>query len=334
MATVKESYADKIRRSMRSKAEGAAAGGGNGTDFNPDFGTTRIRVLPPIGEDFPKNINSIDENSMFYHSHKFHFIPESIEDIGTSKGKFLWVGRTFTDKNGREQKNPIAEAVAQFYTVGRKENDADLLKLGGALKLKRNFYMNIIKYNDDGSYEYRTLTDKTNEGKLIKVICAAMGLPFFRDIDDNWVDKNSIDYDEDQEYYDLVDVENGFDFKIVKEKTGVNPWDISFEKSFVMKKKPRALDEDELALMGKRIDLKKAVQYETSFEVMKGILDGLMGDDEEDNDKPEKSERAPAKESAKTKIARPTPPMASSPVAEEVNTMDDDSMDDLLNELD
>ena len=229
-----ETYAEKLRKSMRTKAEGASAGsGGNPNEFSPDFGTTRIRVLPPIGEDFESNPMSIDENALFYHSHKFHFIPESINDIGTSKGKFLWVPKTLVDKHGKEQKNPIAEAVAEFYAVGRKEEDENLLKLGGALKLKRNYFLNIIKYNDDGSMEYKTLTDKTNEGKLIKVICAAMGLPFFRDIDDNWVDKNSMEYDDEQEYFDLLDLTEGYDLKNNKEKTGTNPWDISFEKSFV-----------------------------------------------------------------------------------------------------
>jgi len=326
-AVTKESYADKLRRSMRSKAEAAASGGGNGLEFNPEIGTTRIRILPPVGKDFPKNVMSVDEEANFYHSHKFHFIPESIEDIGTSKGKFLWVGRSLVDKNGREQKNPIAEAVAQFYAVGRKEKDENLLKLGGALKLKRNYHMNIIKYNDDGSFEYRTLTDKTNEGKLIKVICAAMGLPFFRYIDDNWVDKNSNEYDADQEYYDLLDLEDGYDFKIVKEKTGVNPWDISFEKSFVMKKASRALTDEELEMMASRVDLKTTVAYETSFEKVQGILDGLMGD-ESSEEEVEVEETTPVKKTS----AKPVPPKAMPKTP--ITASDDESIDDMLDKLD
>jgi hypothetical protein len=332
MATkTKETYAEKLRSAMRKKAEDASASkGGNPLEFNPDFGTTRIRILPPIGDDFETDPMSIGEDKLFYHSHKFHFIPDSVEDIGTSKGKFMWVGRTLTDKFGKERKNPLAEAVAQFYSVGRKENDESLLKLGGALKLKRNYCLNILKYNEDGTAEFRILTDKTNEGKLIKVICAAMGLPFFRDVDDNWVDKNSMEYDEDQEFYDLLDIENGYDFKIVKEKTGVNPWDISFEKSFVMKKSSRALTDEERELMGKRVDLKTTVQYETSYEAVKAILDNLMGEDSVDDEAEvdEVQDVKPAPKKVPVKSAKPT--ITKTPV----DNMDEESMDNMLSELD
>lgn len=325
-AVTKESYADKLRKAMRTKA---AEGGSNGNplEFTPDLGTTRIRILPPVGEDFPKDPMNCSDSDMFYHTHKFHFIPDSVAELGTSKGRFMWIGKTLYDKDGKEHKNPIAEAVQQFYSVGRKENDEDLLKLGGALKLKRHFYANIIKYNEDGSFEYRTLVDKTNEGKLMKVICAAMGLPFFRDIDDNWVDANSTEYDEDQEFYDLLDLVSGYDFKIVKEKTGVNPWDISYEKSFVIKKAARALSDEELELMSQRVNLKTAVQHETSYEKVKGILDGLIGENTEDTSGT--SEPTPV---AKKPMPKTVPKTASA--IKQAPAADDESLDKLLDELD
>ena len=61
-----------------------------------------------------------------------------------------------------------------------------------------------------------------------------MGIPFYRDIEDGWVDKETEEVDPDFKPVDLVDPKAGCDFKIVKSKTGKNPWDISFEKSFAL----------------------------------------------------------------------------------------------------
>ena len=101
-AVTKESYADKLRKAMRTKA---AEGGSNGNplEFAPDLGTTRIRILPPVGEDFPKDPMNCSDSDMFYHTHKFHFIPDSVAELGTSKGRFMWIGKTLYDKDGKEE---------------------------------------------------------------------------------------------------------------------------------------------------------------------------------------------------------------------------------------
>ena len=330
----KQTMADKVREAMAKKVAEKPASTGDPAEWHPDFGAYRIRLLPPIGSDFPKNPYSISESEMFYYSQKFHFIPSlSMEEVAAGKfepkGKFLWVSKDLYDKNGVLKRDPISEAVKQWYAVGREENDQSLKNLGGALKLKRHYFTNIILYHEDGSFEYRRLVDRTNEGKLMKVICAAMGLPFIRDIDDNWVDNENY-FDPDQEYYDLIDPDNGFDFKIVKEKTGNNNWDISFEKSFVMKKSQRTLSDEEKELMAERINLRNAVDVTTSYEAVKAELDNFLGEDYEDEE--DEAEKTP-----KTKVTS-KPGLSSKPKTKKTEVADEEDdvegLDDMLDELD
>ena len=319
-----KSYADKVREKMQKKAGEATSGStGDPREWTPDVGTHRIRILPPVGAKFPKDQQSCSDDNLFYHTHRFHWVPKSLDDLQNKEGKFLWTLKEF-DVNGKTKRCPICEAVDQWYSVGRAEKDQTLLNMGSALKLKRHFFMNVIRYTEDGKPEFRILVDRTNEGKLIKVICAAMGIPFFRDIEDNWVDKNSTAYDPDQEYYDLVDPEQGYDFKINREKTGNNNWDISYEKSFVIKKAPRALSDEELELMGSRVDLINYKEYVTDYNVVKRLLDGLLGEAEVEE----------AKEDSAPKKAAPKPVAKPATTKKPTSKDDDESMDDMLNELD
>ena len=59
----------------------------------------------------------------------------------------------------------------------------------GKIKRKRNSYWNAIVYDADGNPTYKVLRDTTNEGKLTRILCQVMGIPFFRDVEDNWVVK-------------------------------------------------------------------------------------------------------------------------------------------------
>lgn len=324
-----KSYADKVRAKMQKKAEdSSSASKGHPKEWSPDVGTHKIRILPPVGAKFPKDPLSSNNEDIFYNTFKFHWVPNSLDDLDSNKnGKYLWAPSKF-DVDGKSVRCPICEAVDQWYSIGRAENDKSLTDMGGALKLKRHYFLNIILYTAEGPV-HKVLVDRSNEGKLVKILCAAMGLPFFRDIEDNWLDKNSMEYDEDKEYYDLVDIEEGYDFKIIKEKTGNNPWDISYAKSFVMEKKSRALDADDLELMGERVDLKTHIDYETNFNVVKAILDNLLGDgitDDEEMDEDDKDDPAKKKSVVKSKTSKK--------VIEEVEDEDDESMDDMLDELD
>lgn len=278
----KKNYVSKLREKMKEKAASAVTGGMNEFEWAPDFGSYKIRILPPK-----------DENDLFYHTHCYHFIPEDPNNVRNGKGRYLWA-RKFYNINGKKVKCPICEAVAQWYSIGRKENDNQLIDIAGALKQKRNYFMNVILLDEkDPEKRYKVLVDRTNEGKLTRLICAQMGVPFFRDIEDNWVDKESMNIDEDKDYFDLIDLDEGHDFKIIKKKTGANPWDISFEDSFVIKKSSE-LSEEDRELLDNRVDLKTYINYEEDYDVVKQALDNFMegiSEEEEEEEKPKKSSK-------------------------------------------
>jgi len=332
MAKQKMSYAEKLRQTLKEKAEKAlASGGANELEFAPDFGTYKIRILPPV-----------DPNDLFYHTHSYHWIPEDIEDKDNRNGRYLWTKKSY-DVDGSKKRDPIDEAVQQFYSVGRKEDDEDLLKIGGILKRKRNFFCNIILYTDkdgeplkDGP-EFKVLVDKTNEGKLMRLICAKMGIPFWRDVEDNWVDKDSTKIDPEKDYYDLIDVDSGRDFKIVKKSTGKHAWDISYEDSFVMNR-ARKLNDTDKELMEERVDLKTWIAYEDDYDVVKETLEGVIGNSEESEEAEDITEeteeiKEDVKEESKKKSnsKKTTKKKAKKVKNEEV---DDEDIEDLLDELD
>lgn len=332
-----QSYADRVRGKLIKKAESAAAGG-NKLDFSPGLGTHRIRILPPIRlNDKGKLVE--DTEGLFYCTHSYHWIPADINDIKGKKGKYLWT-RKFYDVKGGTKKDPIDEAVTQFYSVGRKEDDKDLLNLGGVLKRKRNYFCHIILYTEEGP-QYRVLVDRSNEGKLMRLMCAAMGIPFWRDTEDNWVAKDSGEIDPDKDYYDLIDIEAGHDLKIVKKKTGVNDWDISYEESFVMKS-PRALNKQELELLNERVDLATYVTYEENYDIVKSEIEKFIGDGTDDTD--DKAEEVPNSDeeenpkkatSNSSKKSKKEAANEDEPVEENVDdSNDDEDIEEMLNELD
>jgi len=335
----KKNYVSKLREKMKEKAATAVTGGMNEFEWAPDFGTYKIRVLPPK-----------DENDLFYHTHCYHFIPGDPNNINNSQGRYLWA-KKFYNVNGKKVKCPICEAVAQWYSIGRKENDDQLIRVAGALKLKRNYFMNVILLDEkDPEKRYKVLVDRTNEGKLTRLICAAMGVPFFRDIEDNWVDKESMNIDEDKDYFDLIDMEEGHDFKIVKKKTGSNPWDISYEDSFVIKKSS-PLSEEDIELLDKRVDLKTYINYEEDFETVKNTLDkfmeGIGDDDDDEEEKPKKKtkkvvdededddiDEEEEEEKPKKKTSKQQQ-LAKNKLKKKTDEDEDEDIDeDLLNELD
>jgi len=134
-----------------------------------------------------------------------------------------------------------------------------------------------------------------------------MGFPFYKDVQDEWVLETSLEIDEDQTIYDLIDVEEGHDFKIKKEKTGNNNWDISYEKSLATKK-ARELTDEEMELAKGRVNLRTFIEYATYEEVMSAFEEFLSNnnlgdlDDGKDDDEAEVETKTESKSKTKKRV--------------------------------
>lgn len=338
----KQSYAERFRAQQRKKAkEAATKTGADPREWVPSDGTHRIRILPPIQKDnpnyeeelklhkkdpkkHPKPEQKIDDD-FFYMTHAYHFL----EGVGNGgKGTLLWTPRNFV-VDGKTVGDPIDEAVSQLYETARREKNESMKKEAGKIKRKRQFFINIILYTENGP-EYRILKDTSNEGKLVQQICLHMGFPFYRDVQDEWVIEESLEEDDERDYVDLVDVEVGHDFKIKREKTGSENWDISYLRSTPVKDE-RPLTDEERALLDERVDLRNYVQYCTYDqaksaleEYFGGSEDGVVSYDNDDDDEEVEVPKAPVR----SKKNRPKPKQ------EEVDDDDDKSIDDIVDELD
>lgn len=311
----------KLRSRLKKQAEDAIENGSrNPLDFVPKIGKTNVRFLPPINED-----------ELFYHTHAYHYFPHD-------GGKFVYTPRKF-DVDGVQKEDPVDVAVKQWYALAEKSGDANIKQYASTLKRKRHFFFNVILLDEeDLAKKYRVLQDRSNDGKLAKLVCITMGLPFFRDVQDNWVDQASLEIDEEKDYFDLIDIEEGHDFKITMEKDGDNPWDITYAKSFAVKKS-RALTTEELKLMETRVDLKNYVSYETNYNVLKQLLEDFLesvgsgsgtSDEDAETETP-KEEKLPAlNKDEKGEMKE----VAKKALKKKASETEEEEMDQMLDELD
>lgn len=333
----KKSYADRIRDKQREKAAQRLSEGGSNNELEwiPPVGTHKIRVLPPLN--FTKDtVNSKgdlvgkkgEEDDFFYMTHSYHFF-EGIGEDG--KGKLLWVPKYY-EVNGKRVKDPVDEAVAQMYDIGRKNNDSELKAIAGKIKRKRQFFTNVIRITEEGA-EFKILKDASNDGKLMREICKNMGFPFYKDIQDEWVDEASLEVDEDREIYDLIDIEEGHDFKIKKIKTGAENWDIAYDSSLPVRNS-RELSDEERELLKQRVDLRNYVTLATYEELKEAFEEYLtvigMNDDFEIDDEKVSKPRPETKDDEDEDEEKPKKsPKKSKKVVDE----DEDDDEDLLKEL-
>lgn len=295
-----------LRKKLKAQANDAL-NSRNPLEFIPPLGKTNVRFLPPI-----------DENDMFYYTHGYHYLPGADDK---TPGKYIYTHKNYI-VDGKKLKDPIDVAVSQWYETGNATKDKAILNIAGTTKRKHHYVFNVILLDEpDPEKKYRVLVDRSNDGKLARIVCTAMGLPFFRSIQDNWVDKTSLDIDEDKDYFDLIDIDNGFDFKIVKTQVGEKSWDVSFADSFPIKK-ARPLSKEERELLDKRIDLKTYVDYEEDYFAVKAALDAFVNSLDS-----EVAEEAPAEEEEEAPAPKPKKK------AEVKKPASDDELDDMLSEL-
>lgn len=299
-----------LRKKLKAQANDAL-NSRNPLEFIPPIGKTNVRFLPALNPD-----------DLFYYTHGYHYLPGS----GDAPGKYIYTHKNYM-VDGKKLKDPIDVAVSQWYETGNATKDKAILNIAGTTKRKHHYVFGVILIDEpDPEKKYRVLVDRSNDGKLARIVCTTMGLPFFRSIQDNWVDKTSLEIDEDKDYVDLIDIEAGFDFKIVKTQVGEKSWDVSFADSFPLKK-ARALSKEERELLDKRIDLKTYVDYEEDYFAVKAALDsfvnGLDGEVAED---------VPAAADEEEEVKAPAPKAKKK--AEVKKPASDDELDDMLEELD
>ena len=247
-----------LRSRLKKKAADAIENGArNPLDFVPKIGKTMFRFFP-----------ALNDEDLFYQTHAYHYFPNN-------GGKFIYVPRRF-DVDGIEKEDPVDVAVRQWYIMAEKNGDKEIKAAASTLKRKRHYFFHgLLVDEEDAGKRYRVLQDRSNDGKLARIICVTMGLPFFKDVNDNWVDKSSLEIDEDKDYFDLISITEGHDFKIVMAKDGENSWDITYADSFAQKK-ARALDDEEKELFEKRGDLKTYIKYETNYYVVEQALNDFI----------------------------------------------------------
>jgi hypothetical protein len=235
----------------------------NENEFYPEENKpVKIRILPRFKEDgtfeYP------------YVTHSYHYLEKGFD--GEKDIKLFVPRKVFSKEVNAYINDPIDDRVAEMYKTG-----TDAIKtFAGKIKRKRSFYFNALVYTEDGKPELKVLIDNSSDGKLASRICSIMGIPFCKDTQDRWFPDKKWEYDPDATYFDLVDIEEGFDLKIIKKKNGINPWDISYDQTFpVANKGARALSAEDKKVMyinGQHIghDLNTYVKYVNSYDdVMK-----------------------------------------------------------------
>ena len=273
-----QTYIEKQRQKLLDAAA-AASSQRDGNIFTPSVGSVKLRiVLPKNPEDY------------FYHTHSYHFL----ENIGPNgKGKYIYSKKNY-EVDGKKHKCPIDVAASEFY----KTEDEKFTKIAGKIKRKRHYYMKAILVDEvDPDKKLVILKDTSNDAKLLSKLCSIMGIPFMRDIEDNWWEKSSQDIDPDKERFDLLDPVDGFDVKIIKKKVGKDNWDISYDESYAVRP-ARPLSKEELKLIkdDENTDIRTLITYEDDYESVKAdlaeYLKTLNLQDNAKSDKPSSAKKA------------------------------------------
>ncbi len=306
-----KSYADRVREAQQAQAQENNTRKGDPRELVPGMGSLRVRLLPPrdLNSTDPASI-SLDPNDLFYYTHSFHFLPSSFDDLatGSKKGKFYYSKKNLTDKNGSIQRNPIDKLVDSWFEEYKATKNETLRNLASRLKRRRRYVFPVILLDEpDPTKKLKLIIDTTKDGLLIKQLCTIQGLPFYKDIEDNWLDADTLKVYAGKKYLDLLDYDNGYDVTIIKTKTGGNDWDISYADTFVEETTgPRPLNDVERSLLGNRFDIRSYIEYKENYEEVYRDIVAVVGEDA--------FTTAPAKEApAVVSNSKPAPAPASKP---------------------
>jgi hypothetical protein len=234
--------------------------GGGFSWWKPNWGDNIIRVLPPVEDD-----------DLFYVKSARHKIDQ----------EWYYCLKYKVDENGRPCKCPACDMRRKLFHGDNKSNH----KIAKELKAKEQYFMNIID---------RGAEDPT------KVFLYAPGVKLWNKIVTSMLDDD----------IDITDVENGYDFLVKKEEgqktdSGTFP---SYDNSKA-RRKASPLSEDPATskeILKNRYDLKKIATFDEVEKIQEAIdayITSLTGkesesfyeNEEEDEDKPSTSSKAPQK---------------------------------------
>ncbi len=208
----------------------------NPPDWNETLAArSTIRILPGA-------INSSGENSVFFTETLLHKIN----------------GKNYHCPKKIGQPCPICEYNRALWATEDQEN----IKIARELKAKKKFYMNVI------AREREVIDEKTGDKQLMKnngPLIYSCGVKVFEKI---------LKFMVDEDYGDITDLENGYDFQIRKEKQGEWP---NYDDSKARKDPSPAGTKEEIEeWMNNLHDLSILIRHE-SYNEIKHQLDIYRG---------------------------------------------------------
>lgn len=267
-----KNFLDELRNSLNAEVETRKGESNNTSDleFVPEIGKTyKVRIIPgdfKFGKD--KNL------SLFYWMDSFHYM-EGVEQGG--KGPYVYSKPDYV-VDGKNVMCPIDKTVKDMYDSKEK----DLTAIAQKIKRKRHYKFNVILYEVDGepvTPQYKILKDTSSQGKLAKLICDKLQIPFVADAIQTkpWIDK--FEEVKGKKAYDLLSQEGGHDLvikrikgrpiKIEGKKEQIN--EVDYSQSFVYEE-PRDWSEEDYKIAEEARDLTTLTQYIPTFEEAEKIL--------------------------------------------------------------
>lgn len=271
-------YLAGIREALNKELENRKSDSNNTSDleFVPEIGKTyKVRIIPTFYT-FGKD----DSLSIPYWMDSFHYI-EGVEQGG--KGPYVYSKPDYV-VDGKTVMCPIDKVVKDMYDSKEK----DLEKMAAAIKRKRHYKFGVIVYEIDGEPVtpiYRIMKDTSAQGKLAKLICRLIGIPFVADAIQTkpWIEKFE-PLPKGKKTYDLLSEENGHDL-VVKRTKGRefripgNPqalYEVDYSESFPYEEE-RALTKEDFAIIKEAKDLKTLQSYIETFEEVEAVLKEYQG---------------------------------------------------------
>lgn len=302
-----KNFLDGIRNALNTELENRKSDSNNTSDleFVPEIGKTyKIRIIPgnyKFGKD--KNL------SLFYWMDSFHYM-EGIEQGG--KGPYVYSKPDYV-VDGKSVMCPIDKTVKDMYDSKEK----DLMAIAQRIKRKRHYKFNVILYEVDGdpvTPQYKILKDTSAQGKLAKLICDKLQIPFVADAIQTkpWIDK--FEETKGKKAYDLLSQEGGHDFVIkrIKGRKIEIPgqkepiYEVDYSPSFPYEE-PRDLTDEDLKIAEEARDLATLTTYIEDFDAVAAILEeytGKLGSKKESA--PQASANKPAMKSPSVPPKQPT----------------------------